>query len=520
MGTKNGGFTIERITVGNVAKPYKTWRVKGYLRDQRIRRNFKERSEAAGFKQRMEIEAANASGEITTRSTSLSSDQLREAEAAFHQLKGQSLSLAVGYFLKNYREPKTDLILSVIQETFLAEKEREIKRVSYICYKHSINSFCREYGHLKPHEVTFRHVQHFMDTRTFEQVGPDGKKVTKKIGKKRWNNLRSDLNHFFNWCMDPIRAWIETNPVANIKKHKIAKGIPVTVDAATCMELMEFLEDYLDGRLIFYYALALFAGIRPSTRDGETVKMIAAYKERGLIKLDTGVILVPPDISKTKTLRQIIIQPNMRKWIELGLAKGGDVLPPNYEDRIAEIRRRFKLTPDVLRHTFATMHVGKFRSIGDTAMQSGNSEPIIKTHYLNMVSEAEANLFWEIYPRTDEDSRMASEEAHRLAAMIKRLAERVGTDNMRLQELEMVAKLFPHANSKLHDRLWKHRQVAHELGPGYEAIIGEKDEKKIEAYFAKVEEERKQREKEWEAGERRPVILTRHEGPRAEDFIK
>ena len=44
------------------------------------------------------------------------------------------------------------------------------------------------------------------------------------------------------------------------------------------------------------------------------------------------------------------------------------------------------------------MHVAKFRSMGDTALQAGNSEAIIKKHYLNLVSPEEADAFWKIMP--------------------------------------------------------------------------------------------------------------------------
>jgi hypothetical protein len=36
--------------------------------------------------------------------------------------------------------------------------------------------------------------------------------------------------------------------------------------------------------------------------------------------------------------------------------------------------------------------------MGDTALQAGNSEAIIKKHYLNLVSPEEADAFWQIVP--------------------------------------------------------------------------------------------------------------------------
>jgi hypothetical protein len=44
------------------------------------------------------------------------------------------------------------------------------------------------------------------------------------------------------------------------------------------------------------------------------------------------------------------------------------------------------------------MHVAEFKSMGDAALQAGNSEAMIKTHYLNLVTPAEAKEFWSIVP--------------------------------------------------------------------------------------------------------------------------
>ena len=44
------------------------------------------------------------------------------------------------------------------------------------------------------------------------------------------------------------------------------------------------------------------------------------------------------------------------------------------------------------------MHVAKFKSLAAVALEAGNSETMIRRHYLNLVSEAEAERFWSITP--------------------------------------------------------------------------------------------------------------------------
>jgi len=60
---------------------------------------------------------------------------------------------------------------------------------------------------------------------------------------------------------------------------------------------------------------------------------------------------------------------------------------------------KFGLTHDVLRHTFISMFVAKFRSMGEAALQARNSESIIRKHYLDLKSATEAEEFFSILPK-------------------------------------------------------------------------------------------------------------------------
>jgi hypothetical protein len=57
-----------------------------------------------------------------------------------------------------------------------------------------------------------------------------------------------------------------------------------------------------------------------------------------------------------------------------------------------------------MRHTFISMFVGKFRSMGEAALQAGNSESIIRKHYLDLKTAAEVEQFFGILPRHADNS--------------------------------------------------------------------------------------------------------------------
>src|SRR5665213_2951462 len=155
---------------------------------------------------------------------------------------------------------------------------------------------------------------------------------------------------------------------------------------------MAYLETYEKGSLVPYFALCLFAVIRPSQRDGEISKLLPEH-----IRLDTGVILIEPEVSKVRMKRQVTIQPNLAAWLKAYPFKPINACYIEYHR--PKITKRFALTHDVMRHTFISMFVAKYRSMGEAALQAGNSESIIRKHYLDLKSPADAEEFFGIRPK-------------------------------------------------------------------------------------------------------------------------
>ena len=58
----------------------------------------------------------------------------------------------------------------------------------------------------------------------------------------------------------------------------------------------------------------------------------------------------------------------------------------NFEKGYKEIRQSFHLGHDVLCHSYISYHCAKYQSGGATALQAGNSESIVRKHYLKTVS--------------------------------------------------------------------------------------------------------------------------------------
>ncbi len=391
---KSGRFTIQAVTVAEKGCPaYETFRVTGWLHGKRIRKQFISRAEALGEKNALEVEAANAGGEVRARVTRLSVEQLAEAESAFIRLGPRSLSAAVEWFLATYKPPVTEMTLQAAETAFLADRKQHARPSALSDYSYSLRYLRVAFPGKLVHQVTTTDVQTFLAGRG--------------VGKKRFNNLRGDLNAFFNWCIAAPREWARENPVKPIPKFKISRGVPEIITVQTAARLMAYVEHYAGparshlapGCLAPYFALCLFAGLRPDARDGEVRRLSDSENIGKFIVPALGVIRITPEMSKVKSIRQVQIRPNLAAWLRRFPPSEFPIVPPNMEEMIAKVRRKFGLGHDVLRHTFISMHVARFKSLGGAALEAGHSEAMIRKHYLNLVTDADAEKFWSIKPR-------------------------------------------------------------------------------------------------------------------------
>jgi hypothetical protein len=96
--------------------------------------------------------------------------------------------------------------------------------------------------------------------------------------------------------------------------------------------------------------------------------------------------------------RNVTIAPNLAAWLTAYPISRFPIIPKNLQHQRARIAEKFGLSHDIMRHTFISMHVAKYRSMGEAALQAGNSESIIRKHYLDLKTPAEAEQFFGILP--------------------------------------------------------------------------------------------------------------------------
>ncbi len=364
-----------------------SWRVTGSINGVRVRRNFKSREEAAAEKAALEIKSAQATAGMRSALTFLPDERLREAEDAFRKLEGRTRSLLfyLDYAFTSYREPEHEKTVADAVTSYVAVKNLQHERTLLsLLQARNISNELKVFVRRFP-------------TGTMAQFTPAILLAYLERGTpslKTYNNRRGILSTFFKHALQ--NEWVVSNPVEKTPYHRInhRRGSATTLSAERTAELMAYVETFEGGALVPYFAVCLFAGIRPCIRFGEISKL-----QPHSIRLDTGVIHVEPDVSKVRMKRLVTIQPNLSAWLHAYPLKKYPLVAKNYPDLRNKVFKKFGLTHDILRHTFISMFVAKFRSMGEAALQAGNSEAIIRKHYLDLKSVTEAEYYFGILPK-------------------------------------------------------------------------------------------------------------------------
>ncbi|HTB79558.1 MAG TPA: site-specific integrase [Opitutaceae bacterium] len=363
-----------------------SWRVDGRLHGVRIRRNFKTKEEAAAEKSALELKAMQTTSGLQTITTFLVTNQVREAEALFRRVTGLShpLSFYVEFALANYREPVTQKLLTEAVTEYVATKQHEHEQ-DLLSEPH-LTRMKRDLKRLE---------KHFPGATVAELTGARlvGYFEARKAALKTYNNRRGIVSTFLKFALQ--RDWMTDNPLAKIPPRRIRRrrGGAVTFSAAQAKELMAFVEQHYPTAVPFF-ALCLFAGIRPCLRTGEILRLQPAH-----IKLDASMIRIDAEVSKVREPRNVTIQPNLAAWLRAYPLKKFPIIPTNLQHIREKVAQKFPLSHDVMRHTFISMFVAKFRSLGEAALQAGNSESIIRKHYLDLKNTEEAEEFFGIMPK-------------------------------------------------------------------------------------------------------------------------
>ena len=231
-----------------------------------------------------------------------------------------------------------------------------------------------------------------------------------------WNSLFRRLRLCLNWAVR--ERLVERSPLRRLGLRRVDWREPSHFPPGRVERIMRAAEadpGPLEGAVGATLALGFFAGVR-------TVEIHRARWED--LDLEAGVLRIPRPKGWTRGRkpRLVELEPNavawLRRWRDwtaaaTGARPAGPVVAQPFRFRQWKKRR---LEPaglswgngaagncrsgNVMRHTYATMHVGAFRDAAATALNLGHGRgtDLLERHYRGLVPRAVAEAYWRIMP--------------------------------------------------------------------------------------------------------------------------
>ena len=211
------------------------------------------------------------------------------------------------------------------------------------------------------------------------------------LGKRARNNERETLVAFSRWAQNQkylsLGAPLEASQIKKLDAPTTITIFPV----ATVAKLMAAMLSE-KPELVPYAALGLFAGVRPTE--------LTRLRFEEAMRWNFGDIEIRGNQAKTGFRRLTKMPENLAAWLAPYRESVGLIAPANAYKKLSAFAKAkgFQWTPDVMRHSFISYAVASVQQIGQVALWAGNSEAIIKRHYLERVTQNEGKAFFAITP--------------------------------------------------------------------------------------------------------------------------
>jgi len=351
---------------------YSYWVLDGGVIDgHRVLRNFKTKKAALFEAQKLRIER----NKIGTDALRLNEKQKKEAVLAYQKLNGRATLVdAVETFLQHSPQDGVKRSVKEVFEECLESKRKANRRPLTIRdARQKIQRFVSRYGKSLIHEITVYDIEKWLDDSNFSPV-------------TRECYLRQ-LRAFFEFGVR--REYLKVNPARKIEKAKLDDKIPMIMPVNDVEKLLRMAEEE-SPLMVPYFALAFFAGLRPTSEIGEMTW--------DNIDLEERIIRVVPSVAKTRRQRFVDISDNLLAWLQAYKTNGKMYFSRNEFDRVRKLAK-IEWGMDIARHTFGSYYLAKHEDIQKTCLQMGHTRPdVLFTHYRGLCKKAEAETFWNILP--------------------------------------------------------------------------------------------------------------------------
>lgn len=371
-----------------------SYRVTGYKNDgTRVRRNYKDKGDAIESKNKLELENSGVGRSSKLQRTTLSNEQLSDAETAvakaggntlthqivhYHNLKERVAKIsndgiggAIAFYEKHYRPEITEISLYAATERFLKSRA-DLAEESQDYYRKCTKLLVDDSPKKMVHQITPAAVE---------------KILAKYFTKGSYRTYRRGINVFFNWAVR-ARHCLE-NPCEHMERAPRQKRNVSILSLEEVQRLLKATTELQEGAAAASVAILLFAGLRPSElNDLKPADIREAY------------IVVSGGKLRGRSKRRVPIPPVLSTWLEQYPFDGRPAGWQYKMKRIKEATDAKKWVSDILRHTSISYQLERDHDEAEAAFQNGTSTHMINLHYRDLVEDPEASTtFWDLTPK-------------------------------------------------------------------------------------------------------------------------
>ena len=361
--------------IDRTKKPYMVDVARGYTR---TRTCFATEAEARA-------EAIRVAGNLVEeglQAVALSKDQRLDASRALAALKGTiNLEGAAKFYLRHtvageFAKPSRD----VVAELMATKRGANRRPATLIDAQHRLDRFVATFGDRPLGTITLHDLETWL--------------AALKVGHVTRDNFRRAVVGLFNYGQR--RGLCEGNPAAGLARSGRDQTLPSILTPAQAKALMLAAVAVEAGALVPYFAIGLFAGLRPANE--------LAGLEWTNIDFKAKTIRVDPATAKRRRTRFVEIPANLAIWLATYRKDSGRIYYSRRFFRAVVTKAKLgKWQADVMRHTFATYHLSAHGDANATALQLGHAGApgILFDHYRALAKPKDANAYWKISPKRE-----------------------------------------------------------------------------------------------------------------------
>lgn len=343
---------------------------------------------------------AKRGSEIAAAPTALVAELLNLHERCVNA--GTNVTDAVDYWIPYYAKKVASVPLSDTIDQFIAHCRSQAMATSTIrerVYRLGI----LKWAHEDNPEITVFEACEVENLRGF--IKDEAERTSPASARNVW----AVISAFGTWAK--YRDLLPRNPCEVIEKPKLGERTVNVMLPDEAKELLKIAIEHYHREILSYLVLSLFAGIRPHEFITELPKQAGWATLNWSAILNRKKMIKEKRLGKIKRARHVPINETLASWIKyIHDREGGHLAGPlvngySFYQRFRRWKRAYypndlpAIEDDVLRHSYGTYRVLQAGEVGPVALEMGNSEFMVRNHYLEGErTEEDADEYWKLTP--------------------------------------------------------------------------------------------------------------------------